>query len=281
VRPVWRPRWSPCAAIFPALKHQANWKLRDLLIAAQVAVSLVLLVGAALFARTQYRILAAGQTSEARHVMSVQLSRANYEWLAPQVRALPGIGSVEFSDVSRGTLLARFDADAAETARAIRELLTSRGVEPRDLPATLATIADETGNRFRSVASVALLLGLSALVLAVIGVYGVIAFAVNLRLKEIGIRLALGATRADIVRTVVSSAARPVVGGLVCGFPLAIAGAIALQEAMRKSPAPFTAMDPAAFISVAGLVVMAAVAAMIRPAARASRMDPMDTLRGE
>src|SRR5215472_12987387 len=114
-----------------SLKHQANWKLRDLLIAAQVAVSLVLLVGAALFTRTQYRILAAGQTRQARHVMSVQLSRANYQRLAPQVRALPGIRSVEFSDSSRGTLLARFDADAAGTARAIGELLTSRGVEPR------------------------------------------------------------------------------------------------------------------------------------------------------
>jgi hypothetical protein len=264
-----------------SLKRQANWKLRDLLIAAQVAISLVLLVGAALFARTQYRILAAGQTDDARHVMSVQLSHAAYERLAPQIRALPGIRSVQFVESTRGTLLARFDGDAADAARAIRELLAGQGVEPRDLPATLATIADETGNRFRSVAGVALFLGFSALVLAVIGVYGVIAFAVNLRMKEIGIRLALGATRADIVRAVVSSAARPVIAGLACGFPLAIGGAAVLQNALRKGPAPFVAMDPVAFLTVAALVVFAAVAAMIRPAARASRLDPMETLRGE
>jgi ABC-type antimicrobial peptide transport system permease subunit len=72
--------------------------------------------------------------------------------------------------------------------------------------------------RFRSVSGVSLFLGLAALVLAVVGIYGVIAFAVSLRIKEIGIRLALGATRADIVRAVFQSAVQPVAVGLAIGF---------------------------------------------------------------
>lgn len=261
-----------------SLKRQRDkWKLRDMLIAAQVAVSLVLLVGAALFARTQFRLLSNGQTEESRHTMRLPVSGVDFERVAARVRELRGVRSVETGQ--RGELLARFDGDARVLAGEIRETLRSLGVEPRDLPETLDSLTAEMSGRFRSVAGVALFLGFAALVLAVVGVYGVIAFAVSLRIKEIGIRLALGATRADIVRSVFRSAARPVIAGLAVGFPLAIGGAKVLGQAFQKSPAPFVAMDPAAFLAVGMIVIAASAAAMLRPALRAAKWNPMESLR--
>jgi hypothetical protein len=261
-----------------SLKREAGkWKLRDWLIAAQVAVSLVLLIGGALFGRTQLRLLAGGQTEEARHTIRVPLARAAFGLVADRVRALPGVTSVEIAP--RGDLLAHFDGDPATVRREIREVLASLGVEPRDLPETLESLSAEMSGRFRSVAGVALFLGVAALVLAVVGIYGVIAFTVSLRLKEIGIRLALGATRLDILRDIFRAAARPVIAGLVVGFPLALAAAKALGQAFRNAPAPFVWNDPAAFVAVGTLVVASAAAAVIRPALRASKSDPMVSLR--
>jgi hypothetical protein len=258
-------------------RERSKWKLRDVLIASQVAISLVLLVGAALFARTQLRLLANGQTQESRHTMTVPMTRADFDRVAERLRALSSVRSVDASP--RGELLVLFDGDPAELAREIRETLRSLEVEPRDLPETLDTLAAEMSSRFRSVATVALFLGLAALGLAVVGVYGVIAFAVSLRIKEIGIRLALGATRADIVRAVFRSAARPVITGFAAGFPLAIVGGKILGQALRNSPAPFVAVDPTAFAAVGMIVVSASAAAMLRPALGAAKRDPMQSLR--
>jgi predicted permease len=258
---------------------RSRWKLRDLLIAAQVTISLVLLVGAALFARAEFRILAQGRGDDARHSIVVPLPRGAWDAVAARVRMLPGVRAVELS--ARGELVARFEGDSARIKSEVRETLRALGVEPRDLPETLDTLTAEMAGRFRSVAVVALFLGCSALVLAVIGVYGVIAFAVQQRTKEIGIRLALGATRADILNAVFAGAARPVLAGVICGLPLAIGGAAMLDQALRRSPAPLDATDPAVFAAVSLAVVAAAGAAMLRPALRASGWDPMVSLRNE
>jgi hypothetical protein len=261
---------------------RVRWKLRDLLIAAQIAASVVLLAGAVLFARAQYRLLTRDQTGEARQVMVVPLSRGAYERAAPLVRTLPGVRAVEFapgaSSPARGSLEARFDGDPAAFALTLRESLAGLGLEPRDLPATLDAVSGEAARRFGSVAVVALFLGFSALVLSITGVYGVVAFAVTQRTREIGIRLAIGATRGDILRAVIGSAVRPLIAGLLCGLPLAMLGACMLGRALRRSPAPISAMDPAVFAGVTAFVVLAAVAAMLRPALRASRWDPMRSL---
>jgi hypothetical protein len=260
-------------------RERSKFRLRDWLISAQVAVSLVLLVGGALFGRTQLRLLASGQSDQSRHTIRVPLARPDLGRVAERVRQVPGVRSVEIGP--RGDLLARFDGDPAAVTREMREVLAELGVEPRDLPETLQTLTAELSGRFRSVAGVALFLGMAALVLAIVGIYGVIAFAVNQRMKEIGIRLALGATRGDILRDIFQSASRPVVGGLAVGFPLAVVAAKGLGQAFRNSPAPFVWNDPAAFGAVGLLVVGAAAAAMIRPALRASKWDPMVSLRQE
>jgi predicted permease len=111
-----------------SLKRQREkWRVRDVLIAAQVAISLVLLIGAALFARTQLRLLAGGQTEASRHTMTVALARADFERVAERVRTLPSVRSVESG--SRGELLAHFDGDAGVLASQIRGILGELGVE--------------------------------------------------------------------------------------------------------------------------------------------------------
>jgi ABC-type antimicrobial peptide transport system permease subunit len=258
-------------------RERTRWKMRDFLIAAQVAVSLVLLVGAALFSRTQLRVLAGGQTEAARHTIRVPIARTDFERVAVRVRELPDMRSVDIGP--RGDLLAHFEGDSSAVDREIRAILAGLGVEPRDLPETLESLSTEMSGRFRTVAGVALFLGVAALLLAVIGIYGVIAFSVRLRIKEIGVRIALGATRADIVRSVFQSVVRPVVAGFAVGFPLAIVGAISLAQALRNAPAPMVPMDPVSFAAAAVLVVGASAAAMLRPALRAAKWDPMQSLR--
>jgi putative ABC transport system permease protein len=118
-----------------------------------------------------------------------------------------------------------------------------------------------------------------AVVLAVVGIYGVAAFAVSRRTREIGIRMALGATRFGIVRSVMASGVRPVVIGLLTGSVLAAIGATALKQAFRTTPIGLSAADPVTYASVAALLVMTVFAAMFAPALRAARSDPSAALR--
>ncbi len=114
-----------------------------------------------------------------------------------------------------------------------------------------------------------------ALLLAVIGIYGVIAYSVAQRRQEVGIRRALGAQDADIVRMVVGQ-------GLVltlAGVALGIGGALALTRLMTDLLFHTKPVDPATFIAVALLFVLVAFAASYIPARRAARIDPMAALR--
>ena len=165
--------------------------------------------------------------------------------------------------------------------RAVGQNWYALSLEERELPRTLEAEIADMGARFRSVVAIALFLGASAFLLAVVGVYGVIAFAVSRRTKEMGIRLALGATRGRIVQAVMGSGARPVAAGLAVGLPLALAGAAALSRAFRNTPAPVAAWDGIAYGSVALLLTVAAGIAMLKPAWKASGCDPAVTLKDE
>jgi len=117
--------------------------------------------------------------------------------------------------------------------------------------------------------------GVTALVLAVVGIYGVMAQAVGQRAHEFGVRQALGATSADIVRLVFSSAAVMTFAGLATGVVLAIVSTRLLASLLYD----VTASDPLTFGTVGLLLAAAAAAAAYLPARRASRVSAAEALR--
>lgn len=116
-----------------------------------------------------------------------------------------------------------------------------------------------------------------ALVLASLGLYGVLAYVVTLRTRELGIRIALGAAPGDVQRLVVGQGLKLTLVGIVFGF----GGAFALTRAMSTMIFAVTATDPLTLAFVAALLAAVAVAASYIPARRAARVDPMEALRVE
>jgi len=130
---------------------------------------------------------------------------------------------------------------------------------------------------FRLAASLAAALGILGLALAVMGVYGVVSYAVTQRTNEIGIRMALGASRSDILKLISRQGLRLVVLGILTG----LAAAAALTRAMSKLLIGVSATDPMTYAIVAGLLSAVTLCACWIPARRALRVDPMVALHYE
>jgi predicted permease len=126
-------------------------------------------------------------------------------------------------------------------------------------------------------AILSLVLGLLALVLASVGLYGVMSYAVSQRTHEIGIRMALGARRADVVRMVIGQGMKLVAVGLALG----VTGAIPLARVLAFLLYGISPLDPLTFAGVSALLTLVALAATWVPATRASRLDPLGALHHE
>jgi putative ABC transport system permease protein len=125
-----------------------------------------------------------------------------------------------------------------------------------------------------------LLLGLFAaigLTLALVGVYGVMSYSVTQRLHEIGVRMALGAERRDVVKLVLGNAVKLAGIGLAAGFVLSLL----VSRWLAQLVFGVSATDPGTFISVSALLAFAALAAGYIPARRATLVDPATALREE
>jgi putative ABC transport system permease protein len=131
--------------------------------------------------------------------------------------------------------------------------------------------------QFRSYVGLVSVFALTATVIAVIGTYGVMAYVVSLRTREIGIRRALGAGRRDIVVLVGRRALLFLIAGLAAG----VAGALALTRLIEAQLWGITATDPATFAGVSMLLASMAVVAAAVPAYRALRVDPAIALRND
>ena len=116
-----------------------------------------------------------------------------------------------------------------------------------------------------------------ALVLTVIGLYGVMSYSVAQRTNEIGIRMALGAQTLDVLRLIVKQGLTLVLIGLVLG----LFGALALTRLLSTLLFGVTARDPATFVAIAGLLSLVAMLACYLPAWRATKVDPLEALRYE
>jgi len=129
----------------------------------------------------------------------------------------------------------------------------------------------------RAVASLAGLFGIVALLLAAVGLYGVTAYSVAQRTNEIGLRMALGASRTNVIRLVLRGASLRVLLGLGFGIPLAM-GAGRLISAQLYG---VSSWDPFALAVAAATLAMSAFFAAVIPARRAASISPMDALRNE
>lgn len=167
---------------------------------------------------------------------------------------------------------------AADVAAAVRA--ETHNIDP-GLPVTnvetlpQAMSASVAEPRFRTM--LVAIFGAIALVLATVGIYGVISYSVSRRTREIGVRMALGASPASLRRLILGESAKIALFGLAVGIPAALASARFLSSMLFA----VTAADPITFIGVALLLTMVALAAAYFPARRAMRVDPMTALRCE
>jgi len=174
------------------------------------------------------------------------------------------------------SLIVRTSVEPSSIVEPVRRAL--RELDPEVPLATvkpLETVAGAATATRRLTLWLVLTFGLSALVLAVLGIYGVVAQAVGQRTHEFGVRQALGATRGDIVRLVFSSASAMIVAGLTAGGALAVFSTRLLSSLLYG----VTAMDAATFGWVAVILAVAAAGASYLPARRATRVSAASALR--
>ena len=154
------------------------------------------------------------------------------------------------------------------------------GVDP-DLPLDgVATMEQRMGRAFSGHRFIAYILAgfaVVAFLLAAVGVYGVASYSVSQRSREMGVRLALGAAPEDVFRLVALEGAALTLVGLLAGLALALAG----TRLLRASLYDVSATDPSMFGTGAVVVGLAALLAVVTPARRATRVDPLVSLKAD
>jgi predicted permease len=233
-------------------------------------------------------------------VVSESMALARWRGEDPLGREFDGRTVVGVAANARATALQ--DPEAVEAYFAARPadmpsmvLLVKASGPPRGLApfvASIARSADQTifpevtlletsySQRIRQAGTTAAgvaLLGASALLLACLGIVGLVAYSVSQRTKEIGIRMALGARATQVLSAVLGQLTRPVVLGLAAG----VIGAALVSQLLRRELYGVSVIDPLAYLGAIGLFGAAVVLAALGPARRALRVDPMRALRNE
>ena len=126
-----------------------------------------------------------------------------------------------------------------------------------------------------------MIFGVVAIVLASVGMYGVMSFSVNQRRQEFGVRMALGAHYSRILRMVLRQGAVQVAIGLLIGMGLALLLATAGRAGIQNILFGVSARDPLTYATVIGVIAVVSLFATLVPARRATRVDPMIALRAE
>jgi putative ABC transport system permease protein len=178
------------------------------------------------------------------------------------------------------TIVARSRSDAA-ASQAVATLRTTLASQDRRLPAPAITPMEQLVGTAMATRRFALTLfgvfAATAVMLAAIGLYGVLAFLVKQRTHELGVRAALGAPRKRLLMLVVGGALRLTTAGVAIG----LFGAYALTGLLGSLLFGVSATDPVTFVALPLLLAVVAVSASLIPGARATRADPMSALRGE
>jgi len=175
-------------------------------------------------------------------------------------------------------MIVKTSVDPAALIRAIKREIR---VIDKDQPiAQVQTLDDKLSESIGPQRFTLFLLGIFALIalmLASAGIYGVMAYAVSQRTHEIGVRMALGARRLDVLKLVLGQGMSLVVIGVVLG----LAGALATTRLMTTLLFEVTATDPVTFMLVTAVLMIVALVACYIPARRATKVDPLVALRYE
>jgi predicted permease len=177
-----------------------------------------------------------------------------------------------------GNLILHYRGDSGAMAASFRRAL--KGIDPNIAIFTMRTYNEQLSANFTQeelVVRLTTLFGLLALVLASIGLYGVTAYAVARRTSEIGIRMALGASRSGVLRMVVRGTLTQAGIGLAVGLPLAFAAGKLLQHTLYQT----SGFQPFVLVAVIALLLASTLIAAMIPARRAASIDPMQALRAE
>jgi predicted lysophospholipase L1 biosynthesis ABC-type transport system permease subunit len=140
---------------------------------------------------------------------------------------------------------------------------------------TLDTWVGRLADRPRFETALLSFFAVSGLLMAIIGLYGLVSFMAQQRTQEIGVRMALGATRANVLRLILGQGLRLVLIGGAVGLCASLALARVMQAVLFK----VTPHDPASFVAVAGLLALVALVAILIPARVAMKIDPISALR--
>jgi len=203
---------------------------------------------------------------------------AKYSRLDEKLQPFVYFAIAQAAAQSHVELLVRTTGDPARLAAAIRTAV--RDFDPLlPVPAvtTLSAATSAVLLRQRLAAVVTAVLGVVGLMLAAVGLYGIVAYSISQRTREIGVRIALGADRREVVRLVVGEGMRPVAVGMAIGLVLAL-GATRLLVSFLFGVSP---LDAITFVGVAALLTVVALTASYLPARRAAATDPVRALRAE
>jgi putative ABC transport system permease protein len=177
--------------------------------------------------------------------------------------------------------LARFaggeSAAAAAVVASLREWFPGASIDAHTLRWPIEAWIDDVAK----LETLIVALGGTAAALAALGVFGVVSFAVSRRQHELGVRIALGATRHDIYGTVMSGAVRPVVVGLIAGVGLAMLTATVFARLLYELRFSVSPRDPAMYAGAGAVLLAIIVTALLVPAGRAAKINPMVALRTE
>lgn len=176
------------------------------------------------------------------------------------------------------SLLLRATSDPSQLASSVHQQV--QRLDPEVPVFDVATVTELVSNQTARARFSALLLSIfasAALVLAVVGIYGVMAYSVSQQTHQIGVRMALGAQARDVLQLVVGRGLFVVAAGVGLG----LVGAFALTRVLAGLLYGVTTTDPATFVAVAALLGLVAMLACYLPARRATKIDPILALRGE
>ena len=180
--------------------------------------------------------------------------------------------------IASPTLVARVDGDAARLLQPIVE--AARGTDPAVPIYAAATMSQRLRGILAPQLAGAWLLGAFgalALIVASVGIYGIVAYAVSQRTREIGIRMALGARRSSVLGLLV----RGNVAFVALGIPMGLAAGLLLARAMKSFLFGVGAADPVTFVAASLVITIVGLAASAIPARRATRIDPLIALRAD